>query len=104
MAAKGATKGAHILHDLKVALSAGDWVGRAACSPAIAELFWPLKGQSVQSLEPALKTCSRCPVVRQCGQWAIDTHQTEGIWGGMRPAALQRLVAGRRAAQRKAAS
>lgn len=92
-----ATKGAHILHDLRISLTSADWVTDAACSPAIAELFWPLKGQSGASLEPALKLCSRCPVVRECGQWAIDNHQVEGIWGGMRPEALRRLVHRRRA-------
>jgi len=94
------TKGAHILHDLRVTLTSAEWVERARCSPAVAEFFWPLPGQSGgPTVEAALKMCAHCPVVRECGQWAIDNNQTDGIWGGMRPGSLRRLVEGRRAAQ-----
>lgn len=92
-----ATKGAHTMHDLAVALCADEWVTDAACSPDVAEFFWPLPGQNGPTVEAALKLCSRCPVVRECGQWALDNRQTEGIWGGMRPGALRRLVESRRA-------
>lgn len=96
------TKGATILHHLRVALSAGDWVRRAACSPAVAEFFWPLPNQNDgPEIRAALEVCSHCPVVRECGQWAIDNRQTEGIWGGMRPGALRRLVAGGRSTERE---
>lgn len=95
------TKGAVSMHDLKTALTAGEWVSDAACSPDVAEFFWPLPGRSSgPDIDAALKLCSRCPVVRDCGQWALDNHVTEGIWGGMRPGALQRLVAKRRQAER----
>lgn len=93
----GKTKGAITMHNLRVALSAGDWVTDAACSPAVAELFWPLpQANNGSTIEAALKLCSHCRVVRECGQWAIDNHQVEGVWGGMRPTALRRLVEGRR--------
>lgn len=86
-------KGPQTIHDLNIALSPGGWVSRAACSPSVAEIFWPLPGQSSgPTVEAALKVCARCPVIRQCGQWALDNRQTEGIWGGMRPGALKRLV------------
>lgn len=95
-----ATKGAASMHDLSRALSAGDWVADAACSPDVAEFFWPIPGQNGgPTIEAALKLCSRCPVVRDCGQWALDNNVTEGIWGGMRPGALARLVAKRRTEQ-----
>lgn len=98
MANKG-TKGAHILHDLRVALTDAEWVERARCTPAVAEMFWPLPGQNGGPIvEAALKMCSHCPVVRECGQWAIANKQTEGIWGGMRPGSLRKLVDGRRRA------
>lgn len=94
------TKGAQRIHNLAVALPSGGWVRRAACRPEIAEWYWPLPGQnSSREIETALKLCSRCPVVRDCGQWALDNHMVEGIWGGMRPGALRRLVERARAGE-----
>jgi WhiB family redox-sensing transcriptional regulator len=29
--------------------------------------------------------CATCPVADICLSWAIETNQTEGIWGGHTP-------------------
>lgn len=95
--------GAITLHNLAVALPTAV-LKRAACRPETADWYWPLPGQnSSPEIEAALKLCSRCPVVRECGQWALDNRQTEGIWGGMRPGALRRLVKNRGAKEAPAA-
>ncbi|HEY6635541.1 MAG TPA: WhiB family transcriptional regulator, partial [Acidimicrobiia bacterium] len=30
----------------------------------------------------AKAVCATCPVAFECLSWAIETNQTEGIWGG----------------------
>lgn len=32
--------------------------------------------------EPAKALCRICPVARQCLEWALETHQEFGVWGG----------------------
>lgn len=71
---------------------------RAACKPDNAEMWWPVTADPGFDGRRALRICAHCPVVRDCGQWAIANGVTEGIWGGMRPSALKRLVAGPRRA------
>lgn len=39
----------------------------------------------------AAKLCAGCPVIQQCGTFAIDNRQTDGIWGGMTPQARQAI-------------
>lgn len=31
----------------------------------------------------AKSVCVACPVARQCGEYAIETREAHGIWGGM---------------------
>lgn len=87
----------------RLAIPPDSWLGKAACRPEIAELFWPL-GKKHEALpaeaEVALKVCSRCPAIRACGDWAIANGMQEGIWGGMRPDQLQRLVNSRHGRRR----
>lgn len=33
----------------------------------------------------AVAMCRACPVRRECLQWAIDTNQQFGVWGGLTP-------------------
>lgn len=41
-------------------------------------------GETVDA-RAAKPLCARCPVMEACGQWAIDTKEPAGIWGGMTP-------------------
>lgn len=68
-------------------------LNRAACNPLVAELFWPISDADRQTKDTrmAQKICGRCPVIRECGQYALDNRITSGVWGGMRPAQLRRL-------------
>lgn len=74
-----------------------DILNQAACKPAMAEWFWPIgdSDSPVKDTKRAQKVCSRCPVIRACGQYALDNGITDGVWGGMRPAQLRRLILGR---------
>lgn len=63
---------------------ADDWRARAACREEDPELFFPV-GQGPDATAQtgqAKEVCRRCPVMDQCLQWALETRQDAGVWGG----------------------
>ncbi|MBP5913193.1 WhiB family transcriptional regulator [Streptomyces sp. LBUM 1486] len=64
---------------------AADWRDAGACLGEDPELFHPdgTVGRWAQILADAKTICNRCPVREQCLQWAIDTRQEYGIFGGL---------------------
>jgi WhiB family redox-sensing transcriptional regulator len=62
-----------------------DWRHRAACRDEDPELFFPVgnTGPALLQIEDAKAVCSGCAVRGQCLQWALDTGQEAGMWGGM---------------------
>jgi Transcription factor WhiB len=54
-----------------------DWRTRAACTPDVAELFWPTymyrqPTRLTSDTKVALRICHTCPVERLCYQDAVD--------------------------------
>jgi WhiB family redox-sensing transcriptional regulator len=62
-----------------------DWRHAAACREEDPELFFPTgtTGPALLETEQAKAVCRRCPVVDACLQWAMDTGQEAGVWGGL---------------------
>jgi WhiB family redox-sensing transcriptional regulator len=62
-----------------------DWRDEAACTEHDPEIFFPsgATGPAWQELERAKAICRRCPVRVDCLQWALDTGQAAGVWGGL---------------------
>ena len=62
-----------------------DWRSRAACLGEDPELFFPSGRDDIDRPETAAPkaVCARCVVVHDCLAEALDTHQNEGVWGGM---------------------
>jgi WhiB family redox-sensing transcriptional regulator len=60
------------------------WRDHAACRHEDPDLFFPIgnTGPALVQHEQAKAVCRRCPVREPCLQWALDTAQTLGIWGG----------------------
>jgi WhiB family redox-sensing transcriptional regulator len=56
------------------------WQDRALCAQTDPEAFFPEKGGSTRE---AKKVCQACDVRTDCLQWAVDTDQRFGIWGGL---------------------
>ncbi|MEW2075936.1 WhiB family transcriptional regulator [Streptomyces sp. NPDC012403] len=80
-----------------------NWRARAACRTEDPDLFFPIgtSGPALMQTEQAKAVCRRCPVREQCLQWALDTGQSIGVWGGTSETerhALKRRVAARRTA------
>ncbi|GAB2789306.1 WhiB family transcriptional regulator [Streptomyces chlorus] len=75
---------------------------RAACRNEDPELFFPIgtSGPALLQTEQAKGVCRRCPVQQQCLDWAMDTGQSLGVWGGTSETerrALKRRLKARRA-------
>ncbi|WP_405719790.1 WhiB family transcriptional regulator [Streptomyces sp. NBC_01537] len=62
-----------------------DWRQNAVCSEEDPELFFPVgnTGPALLRIEEAKAVCRRCPVMQECRQWALETGQDAGVWGGL---------------------
>lgn len=79
-----------------------DWRTRAACRDEDPDLFFPIgtSGSALLQTERAKAVCRRCPVREQCLDWAMDSGQSLGVWGGTSETerrALRRRLKARRA-------
>jgi WhiB family redox-sensing transcriptional regulator len=64
-----------------------------ACRGEDTTLFFPT---SDWDIGPAIAICRRCPHQDECLQWALDTRQGYGIWGGTTPAQRRIMLRNRR--------
>jgi hypothetical protein len=49
-------------------------------------------GTLAAEIEYAKRFCDRCPVIQQCGEWALATREPFGVWGGMSEAQRRNLL------------
>ncbi len=62
-----------------------EWVHRARCRDEDPELFFPV-GTTASALvqtQRAKAVCIQCEVRDACLEWAIETLQEAGVWGGL---------------------
>jgi WhiB family transcriptional regulator, redox-sensing transcriptional regulator len=74
-------------HDRGLSVSIGRipaWTAKAACLDEDPELFYPKgnTGAALAQIEQAKAVCSRCPVMKECLDWALKTDEHHGVWGG----------------------
>jgi WhiB family transcriptional regulator, redox-sensing transcriptional regulator len=62
-----------------------DWRHVAACREEDPELFFPIgtTGPALLQIEQAKGVCGRCTVVDDCLEWALESGQDSGVWGGL---------------------
>ena len=62
-----------------------DWRHEAACRDEDPELFFPIgtTGPAVLQIQEAKAVCRSCSVVDECLEWAFESGQDAGVWGGM---------------------
>ncbi|MFE6272282.1 WhiB family transcriptional regulator [Streptomyces goshikiensis] len=62
-----------------------DWRHNVPCREVDPELFFPIgtTGPALLQIEEAKAVCRRCPVTEQCLQWALESGQNAGVWGGL---------------------
>jgi len=60
------------------------WRRLAACADMDPDAFFPVgsTGIAVDQIAAAKEVCHRCPVRLACLQFALVTHQEDGVWGG----------------------
>lgn len=71
------------------------WREDALCQETDPEAYYPEAGGSGTT---AKQVCLNCPVRRSCLDYAVDSRQRWGIWGGLGQKELRRLINQRTAA------
>jgi WhiB family redox-sensing transcriptional regulator len=86
------------------------WAARGACRHSDPELFFPVSstGPAATQVAKAKMVCTGCPVQAECLEFALDSGQDFGVWGGAseteRRALRRRRTRQRRALAGRAAS
>ncbi len=69
-----------------LALGSADysWRNEAICRDTDPELFFPVgtTGQALLQIDRAKQVCNECNVRVSCLEFALETNQDSGIWGG----------------------
>ena len=62
-----------------------DWRETARCKEMDPDLFFPVgtTGPALLQIEAAKAVCRQCNVNQECLQYALDSNQEYGIWGGL---------------------
>ena len=60
------------------------WRNQAQCMGTDPDLFFPLggSGEPLAQAEAAKRVCDQCAVRVPCLQYALETNQATGVWGG----------------------
>ena len=63
---------------------AEDWRDKASCRTVDPDLFFPVgtTGIALVQIEHAKNVCNNCDVKTQCLDFALETNQESGVWGG----------------------
>jgi WhiB family transcriptional regulator, redox-sensing transcriptional regulator len=64
-----------------------NWRASGACLHADPDLFFPISsaGRALGQIAQAKAICARCPVIRECLEFAYANTPIQGIWGGTTP-------------------
>jgi WhiB family redox-sensing transcriptional regulator len=65
-------------------LTITDWRELGACRDSDPDLFFPIgtTGMAATQIRQAVAICSACSIQDECLQYALETNQEAGIWGG----------------------
>ncbi|HUF33233.1 MAG TPA: WhiB family transcriptional regulator [Acidimicrobiales bacterium] len=60
------------------------WRDQASCRSTDPDLFFPVgsTGPAVGQIEAAKAVCHTCPSKVPCLDFALESHQDSGVWGG----------------------
>lgn len=61
-----------------------DWRTLSECRDSDPNLFFPVgsTGPAVEQIAAAKEICASCAVNEECLQYALETNQEAGVWGG----------------------
>jgi WhiB family redox-sensing transcriptional regulator len=71
-------------HLLSLTVASAEWRRNAACRDTDPDLFFPVgtTGPAIEQIENAKAVCRMCDAQNLCLEYALDTNQDAGIWGG----------------------
>lgn len=58
----------------------GEWAAAGACRGVDSRIFFPVSGDTT---DMAIAMCKRCPVLKDCRDYAVSYPKLRGVWGGM---------------------
>ena len=89
---------------LALAAAEDTWRDHALCRDTDPDLFFPVgtTGQALVSIDHAKRVCSECLVTDDCLDFALETNQDSGIWGGLSEEERRAIRRQRAAAMRAA--
>lgn len=84
---------------------AEDWRDKGLCRNEDPDAWYPAgtSADARATLRHALSVCFACPVRVSCGQWALETREQWGVWGGMSEGQRRRILRRRGARRAEAA-
>ena len=61
-----------------------DWRPLARCRDHDTNFFFPIgvTGPAIEHIAAAKAVCGECPVQAECLEFALDSNQQYGVWGG----------------------
>lgn len=59
------------------------WQEQGACWQSHADDFFVERGDSGRGSVRAKAVCARCPVTKECLDYALENRMDFGIWGGL---------------------
>lgn len=61
------------------------WREESLCQSSNIDVFFPVgtTGPAIDLIEAAKTICDACPVARECLEFALETGQEAGVWGGL---------------------
>lgn len=91
-------------HLLSLTLASDEWRQYAACRDTNPDLFFPVgtTGPAIEQIAAAKAICAECPAREECLQYALETNQDSGIWGGTSEEERRVIRRQRQAAKRSA--
>jgi WhiB family redox-sensing transcriptional regulator len=69
------------------------WRQRGACRGLDPDIFYPLSDDEAGE---AKAICASCPVRELCLEFALETREADGVWGGTTARERRRLLRQRR--------
>lgn len=72
------------------------WQDLASCRDKDSSLWFPRVGESKRRVAMAQAICEECPVQEECLEYALNTRQQHGIWGGLQIKERRRVLRNRR--------
>jgi WhiB family transcriptional regulator, redox-sensing transcriptional regulator len=80
------------------------WRQHSICRDTDPDLFFPVgtTGQALVQIDRAREVCDQCPVKVDCLEFALETNQDSGIWGGTSEEERRKIRRAQVAAQRAA--